>query len=179
MLRRFLGETDSMRVSTLVIMAAAATVALPAAAQIAAPQRKPGFWEQTMTMTGGRAMKSQICTDAAVEKSMSAFGQNMAQSTCSKNQIRKTPTGFAFDSTCKVGSSVVNSTGTATGDFNSAYVVDVSSKSTPPMVPGKGETHMKIAAKWLGPCPAGRKAGDMVMPGGMVVNIANMSRPAR
>jgi hypothetical protein len=179
MLRPSFGETDSMRVPSLVIAAAAAAVALPAAAQTAAPQRKPGFWEQTMTMAGGRSMKSQMCTDAAVEKSMSAFGQNMSQSTCSKNQIRKTPTGFAFDSTCKIGNSVTTSSGVATGDFNSAYVVEVTSRSTPPMVPGQGETHMKIAAKWLGPCPAGRKPGDMVMPNGMVVNMANMGRPGR
>jgi hypothetical protein len=169
-----------VRISTLVIAATTtAAIALPAAAQFVAPQRKPGYWEQTITITGGQTMKSQICTDASVEKSMSVFGQNMAQSTCSKNQIRKTVTGYAFESSCKMGKSVTNSTGVVTGNFNSAYVVDLTSRSTPPMVPGQSETHMKIAAKLLGPCPAGRKPGDMVMPGGMVVNMANMGRPGR
>ena len=167
-----------MRASSFVVAAVAVGFALPALAQIAPPQRKPGYWEQTMTMAGpkGMTMKSQFCTDAAVEKSINAFGQSASQSMCSKNSFRRTPTGYAFDSTCKVGKGVSNSSGTATGDFAKGYTINMISKTTPPPAPGMGETRMTIAAKWLGPCPAGRKPGDMVMPGGMVVNMANMGR---
>ena len=170
-----------MRASSFLIASLAAVVAVPAMAQIAPPARKPGYWEQTMTMAGpkGMTMKSQFCTDANVEKSISAFGQSASASACSKNVIRKTPTGYAFESTCKTGNTVSNSSGTAVGDFSKGYTINMVSKMTPPPAPGMGETKMTIAAKWLGPCPAGRKPGDMVMPGGMVVNMANMGRPAR
>jgi len=170
-----------MRASTLLIASLAAAVAVPAMAQIVPPTRKAGYWEQVMTMGGPKpmTMKSQLCTDAAMEKTINAFGQNASQSMCSKNSFRKTPTGYAFESTCKTGNSVTTSTGTATGDFAKGYTVNMVSKSTPPITPGQAESRMTIQAKWLGPCPAGRKAGDMVMPGGMVVNMANMGRPGR
>ena len=154
----------------------ALTIAAAAMAQgMVVPARKPGFWEQTMTMETGRGMtmKSQLCTDATVEKKMSVMGQGMASSNCSQTNMRKTPTGFAFESTCNVAGHTTVSSGVVTGDFQGGYHMDISSTSNPPIA-GKGESKMHIDAKWLGPCPAGRKPGDMVMPGGMVVNVANM-----
>ena len=170
-----------MRASTLLIAAVAAGFALPALAQIATPTRKAGYWDQTMVMAGNHptTMKTQFCTDANVEKSISAFGQGASQSMCSKNVIRKTLTGYAFESTCKVGNGTSVSSGTATGDFNTGYTVNMVSKTTPPPAPGMGETKMTITAKWVGPCPAGKKPGDMVMPGGMTVNIANVGKARR
>ncbi len=165
-----------MRASSFVFAGIAGGVALTIAgvalAQgLTAPTRKPGFWEQTITMETGRGMvmKSQLCTDATVEKKMSVMGQSMAGSSCSKNDIRKTPTGFAFDSVCNIAGQTTTSSGVATGDFQNGYRIDTVSKS------GSGrESKMHIEGKWVGPCPAGRKPGDMVMPGGMVVNVANM-----
>lgn len=170
-----------MRVSALLAAALVGAVAAPAAAQMVMPTRKPGYWDQTMVMPGpqGTTMKSQFCTDAAVEKSISVFGQQTAQASCSKNNVRRTPTGFAFESTCTFGKSTTTTVGTATGDFSKAYTVSMVTKSNPPLAPGMAETKMSIQAKWLGACPTGRKPGDMVMPGGMVVNMAKMGRPGR
>ena len=169
-----------MRASSFVFagLAGGAALAIAAAAlaqSMTVPARKPGFWEQTMTMETGRGMtmKSQFCTDASVEKKMSVLGQNMAGSSCSQANMRKTPGGFAFDSTCNIAGRTTTSSGVLTGDFQSGYRIDTVSKSSPPIA-GAGETKMHIEAKWVGPCPAGRKPGDMVMPGGMVVNVANM-----
>ena len=39
---------------------------------------------------------------------------------------------------------------------------------------GIKEAVTKIKAKWLGACEAGMKAGDMLMPGGMKMNIDQM-----
>ncbi|MEO6340322.1 MAG: DUF3617 family protein [Caulobacteraceae bacterium] len=170
-----------MRASSLLfaVLAGGAGVAVAAAAlaqSMAMPTRKPGFWDQTMTMETGRGMtmKSQFCTDASVEKKMSVLGQNMAGSSCRQTSMRKTATGFAFDSTCSMAGRTTTSSGVVSGDFQNGYRIDTVSKSSPPLKGTSGESKMHIEAKWLGPCPAGRKPGDMVMPGGMVMNISTM-----
>ena len=38
------------------------------------------------------------------------------------------------------------------------------------------ETHMKIAAKWVGPCAAGQKPGDIVMGNGMTMNVLDLQK---
>ena len=170
-----------MRSSSFVVAGLAGGVALAVAAAalaqgMAVPSRKPGYWEQTMAMETGRGMtmKSQFCTDASVEKKMSLLGQNMAGSTCSQSNMRKTAAGFAFESTCNIAGRTITSSGVVTGDFQNSYSIDTVSKSNPPMPGGRGENKTHIEGKWLGPCPAGRKPGDMLMPGGMVMNVSSM-----
>ena len=38
-----------------------------------------------------------------------------------------------------------------------------------------GAHKMAIDAAWTGPCAAGQKGGDMILPNGMTVNILAMS----
>lgn len=45
----------------------------------------------------------------------------------------------------------------------------------PGAAPG-GETQMTIAAKWLGPCAAGQKPGDVMMGNGMKVNVLEIQK---
>jgi hypothetical protein len=37
-----------------------------------------------------------------------------------------------------------------------------------------GDMRMTIAAKWLGPCGKGQRAGDMILPNGMTMNILDL-----
>jgi hypothetical protein len=62
------------------------------------------------------------------------------------------------------------------GKFDSAYKGDIKSTYDPPMH-GMRESSSTLEAKWLGPCGAGQKAGDIVMPGmpgGMPGGMPNM-----
>ena len=167
---------------TLIIAASLAAIAVPATlalAQIAPPERKAGYWEQTMIMQSPRAMtmKSQFCTDATVEKKMSALGQATPGQACGQPTIGRVAGGYSFESTCKMGSRTTHTKGTATGDFNSAYKVSMASEMSPPIA-GNGQSTMEIDSKYIGPCPAGKKPGDMTMPGGITVNILSMSGKA-
>lgn len=138
-----------------------ASLALPASAQMAPPKRKPGYWETRMTMPGMGPMTSQLCTDAAWEEKMSAFSQQgPGRQQCSPPLVAKTATGFSFQSSCTMGGRTTTTRGTASGDFNSAYTMDLVSQTA-----GGPEMKMRIAAKWLGACPAGKKPGDMSMNG--------------
>ncbi len=137
----------------------------------AIPARKAGWWEITMT-TGAKPQVIRMCTDAATEKANSAVGTDLsALGKCSQSTISRTPAGWSFASTCKVGSFTTSSTGTATGDFSTRYRVESVTKMTPAPTPALAQTHMVIEAKWAGPCPADRKPGDMVMGNGMVMRM--------
>lgn len=138
------------------------------------PTRRTGYWETTMTMGGPHhmAMKTMFCTDPTVEQHVSILGHSMTQNMCSKRDVRRTLTGWTFDWVCKTGAMTTSTTASVTGDFQTAYHYEAVSRMSPPPAPGLGETRMVADAKWIGPCPAGRKPGDMVMPGGMVMNIA-------
>ncbi len=155
----------------VVVAVTLASLAIPASAQIAAPKRKAGYWEQTMTMQSPRAMTmtSQFCTDPSVEAKVSALGQAGPGQDCDAPKIARSAGGFTFESTCRIAGRTTHTKGVATGDFNSNYKLDMTSDA------GGAPSRMQIASKWVGPCPAGKKPGDMVMPGGITVNIVTMA----
>ncbi len=125
-------------------------------AQVEPPHRKPGMWEQTLELPGNKPMTMQMCIDEETEKQYSAMGKKPG---CTQ-EFQKIPDGYSFKGTCegKMAS------GTAIGDFDKAIKVEVDSEGT----------HMTSNLKYLGPCPADRKAGDVVMPGGRVVNVKDL-----
>ncbi len=159
-------------------------VAAPAAA-LDMPARKPGLWQISMSVDG-RTMPGQAskhCIDAATDKQMSAMGSSMQQDMCPKQDIRRAGDTIIIDSTCKIGAMTTTSHAVVSGDFNSAYTMQVDSKSEGgPAIPGMpagGNSKMTIAAKWMGPCEAGQKPGDIIMSNGMKMNISDMQSMQR
>jgi hypothetical protein len=142
------------------------------------PVRKAGLWEMKMVRTGSPMpeMTMQHCTDEATEKQMSMAFSPMAKDACSKQEIQKTATGYVSDSVCSVGGASVTSHADIIGDFNSAYTVKSTShsKGGPAGLPRDSTTTLE--AKWLGACKADQKPGDIVMPGGMKMNIKDMEK---
>ena len=163
-----------MRVPSPLILASlalAAAAAIPAAAS-AQPMRKDGLWEMTMQMSVPMAMTmtSRQCTDASLEKGGAAFrnqNQNMPKGVDCKSDL-PTPAaggGWAFGSTCHMSSMTMTTHGVARGDFNSGYHMESTTEMSPAPMPQMAQSHMVIDAKWLGPCPADMKPGDVVMNG--------------
>ena len=158
-------------------LAGAALFALPARAEFEMPTRKPGLWEITMVMAGTSIPPRTVqhCTDASTDKDMGAAFSPMTKDLCSQQNVQKTATGFVIDSTCNIAGVASTSHTEINGDFNSAYTVSV--KSThPSMIAGAApkETNMTMQAKWMGACAADQKPGDMIMPGGIKMNIKDM-----
>jgi hypothetical protein len=75
-----------------------------------------------------------------------------------------------IDSVCSVAGRNATSHAVVTGSFDSAYTMTVASKSD--VGPG---INMTIAAKWLGPCQADQKPGDLILPGGIKMNLRDMA----
>jgi hypothetical protein len=151
---------------------------LPAGAAVAVelPVRKAGLWEMKV-LSGGSVpeMTMQQCTDETTDKDMSTAMSPVAKDICSKQDIQKTATGYLTDSVCGIAGVTVKSRAEITGDFNSAYTVKSTSHSEGGRV-GAHDSTSTIEARWLGACKAGQKPGDMMMPGGMKMNIKDMEK---
>ena len=133
-----------------------------AAASSDAPQRKSGLWE--MKMSGGHipgGMSMQQCVD---QKSDDISKMHETKSNCTKNDVRRDGDKIVAESVCKMEGTTATTRTVFTGKFDSAYKADIRSSYDPPMH-GMRESSSMIEAKWLGPCLAGQKAGDIVMPG--------------
>jgi hypothetical protein len=142
------------------------------------PMRKAGLWEMKMLRNGSPVpdVTMQQCTDETIDKEMSTTFSPMAKDACSKNDIQKTATGYVADSVCSIGGMSMTSHSETSGDFNSAYTVKTTSHSQggPAGVPRDSTT--TIEAKWLGACKPDQKPGDIIMPGGIKMNIKDMEK---
>jgi len=151
-----------------------------AASAVELPTRKAGLWEMKVLRAAGASgpeMTMQHCTDAATDKKMSTSFSPSGNDTCTKQEIQKTATGYASDSICAVGGVTITSHAEITGDFNSAYTVKSTSQNDrggPSSLPRDSAT--TVEAKWLGPCKADQKPGDIMMPGGMKMNILDLEK---
>lgn len=139
------------------------------------PNRKPGLWE--IQVTGGPMNPTiQQCTDESTDKEMRASFGPLNKNTCEQQDVQKTATGFTIDATCKIAGIASASHTEISGDFNSAYTVTMSSHR--PNGPGgaPADHTMVMNATWKGPCAEGQKPGDIIMPGGLKMNIKDMQK---
>ncbi|UPK34755.1 hypothetical protein IVB18_43280 [Bradyrhizobium sp. 186] len=143
------------------------------------PVRKAGLWELKMVRAGSPVpeMTMQHCTDEAVDKEMNNNVSPIAKQICSKQEIKKTSTGYVSDSECSVAGMSTTSHAEIVGDFNSAYTVKTSSHAQGGQAGAAGrDTTMTLDAKWLGACKADQKPGDIVMPGGFKMNVRDVDK---
>jgi len=164
----------------LILQAAALAVACVTAASAASlddiPNRKPGLWDIKMVSADARIPPQTIqqCTDASTDADLRTTFSPMAKEMCSQQDMQKTAAGYSIDATCNFHGIASTSHTEISGDFNSAYTVKVSTtqSSGPAGIAQAGD--MTMNATWVGPCKDGQKAGDIIMPGGIKMNINDM-----
>jgi Protein of unknown function (DUF3617) len=139
------------------------------------PSRKPGLWELKMNFENRNAPSQTMrqCIDAATDQMMQSSAGPNAQGACSKRDVQRSASTITIDSTCTVGGKTTTSHAVITGSFDSAYNMTVTSDSA--AAPG-GKSTMTMDAKWLGPCAADQKPGDMIMANGTKINILDMQK---
>jgi hypothetical protein len=146
------------------------------------PTRKAGMWEiQNVTQQGGTPdMTIKACVDEASDRLMMEAGLNMSKSMCPDQTMAKEGDSIVIDATCDFGGMKSKSHTVMTGDFQSSYQVETTSEiSGMPSIPGMpaGPTKMTQTASWVGAdCTDGLMPGDMLMPGGMKVNVKDMMK---
>ena len=148
------------------------------ASAVELPVRKAGLWEMKVLHTGSPMpeMTMQHCTDETTDKEMSTSFSPVDKDACSKQDIVKTAAGYVTDSVCGIAGMSIKSHAEITGDFNSAYTVKSTSHSEGGRAGAGRDSTTTIQAKWLGACKADQKPGDILMPGGMKMNIKDMEK---
>ncbi|WP_341678788.1 DUF3617 family protein [Niveibacterium sp. SC-1] len=156
----------------------AAFVIAPAVQAENLPQRKPGLWEMQVSNAAqpGKTPLIKQCIDAASDaelqrRSLQPMGGKVE---CSKQALKQTSTGWVSDSVCKLPQTTATTHAEMTGDLNSAYTVESKTSFDPPLNGMKQSEH-KVAVRWIGPCPADMKPGDMLV-NGRTINMLEMQK---
>ena len=142
------------------------------------PTRKAGLWEMKITRPGVQVpdMTMQHCTDPTTDKEMTNSVSPLAKQICSRQDVRKTASGYVSESVCTVGGIAMTTHADISGDFNSAYAVTTTSHSDKGVNGKPLDATTKIEAKYLGDCKPGQKPGDIVMPGGFKMNVKDAEK---
>jgi hypothetical protein len=130
------------------------------------PSRRPGLWEISMSFGDGNAQAQVMrqCVDAATDQMMQSRAGPNGQRDCSKRDVEKSGDSITIDSTCVIAGQSRTSHAVITGSFDSAYTMVLTSQ-------GDSAPVMTMKSKWLGPCTADQRPGDMIMANGMKINI--------
>jgi hypothetical protein len=141
------------------------------------PSRKAGLWEVRTSFENrnGAGLTVRQCIDASTDQMMQSSAGPLAQAACSRRHIQKSGDTVTIDSTCTLAGKTATSHAVITGSFDNAYTMTVTSQSD--ALPG-GKMAMTVVAKWLGPCAADQKPGDLIMGNGAKMNILEMQKRA-
>jgi hypothetical protein len=86
--------------------------------------------------------------------------------------VQKSADKITIDSVCSIMGRTTTGHIVITGSFDSAYTMVMTSD-----VKGVPTPHnVTMSAKWLGPCAAGQKPGDMILPNGRTINVIDIQR---
>lgn len=136
------------------------------------PARKAGLWQTNTVAANGRTVSLQECVDAQTDQAMQSRFASMPQRNCSKRNVQKSGDTITIDSICTIMGRTISSHMVVTGSFDSNYTMTMTSQTQGLPAPRTITT----TAKWLGPCAAGQRPGDMIMPNGKTMNILDLQR---
>jgi hypothetical protein len=164
-------------VTHLILFAAAGIFAASAAAQDM-PKMKAGLWESTTASSGPKGSppnvsKSSMCLNDAALKDIMAFSQSMGAQ-CSRNTMRRDGNKYYGEAECTMGNMTVKSQSVTTFTGDASFHTENRATFSPAMAGMSGSTSTQDA-KFVGPCPAGMKPGDMNT-GGRTMNINDMAK---
>lgn len=139
-----------------------------------APARKPGLWEvKTAIGDHGRAVTVQQCIDASTDQMLQSSAGPFSLPACTSREVKTSDSGMTIDSKCKFNGKPASAHADIAGSFDSAYTMTVTAEGSD--LPA---TKMTMEGKWLGACAAGQQPGDVIMAGGVKVNIPELQKRA-
>ena len=142
-----------MRMQSLLRFSAALALSATSAIAFAAGDgaRKSGEWEISVTVTGQSTNTSKVCIDAANDDIAAMAGGGVAQSGCAESQTESASGTITIRSVCQQGNSTVTTTGTLSGDLETAYQGEVVKNYSPPLY-GRTEVKSTVEGRYLGGC---------------------------
>ncbi len=146
---------------------AAGAAAAPAAApsMFSRPHPKAGLWRSSVTTNAGPGvtMTGEMCLDASNEDAAFSSDGKAVSKDCDPVKYQAASGGVSFTTVCHMGKRTVTSSGVATGDFKNDYAVNLTTRMDPAPEGLPAQMTTSIRAKWIGPCPAGTKPGQVSM----------------
>ena len=117
-------------------------------------KRKAGKWRMSMGMAGAPAMPPQeICITPEQLAEQQAWDPNQAGGGCPDFKVRRQGEAFVTTATCpSEGGGSTYMEQRITGDFESAYRVDMLIRQTPAPAGQPGEVRNFLDMQYLGPC---------------------------
>lgn len=135
------------------------------------PTRKPGLWEIT-TVREGRNVPIKQCVDAATDQAMQANSGPVPQRSCSRRDVQRSGDTTTINSVCTIAGKTSTHHTVIKGSFDSGYTMTITTE-------GEGipaARTITMTARWIGPCAADQKPGDMIMPNGTKINLIDMQK---
>jgi hypothetical protein len=125
------------------------------------PHLRAGLWRTSVTTNvgPGLSMTGELCLDASNEDAAFSSNGHGFSKDCDPVQYQTAPGGFGFNTVCHLGKRTVTTSGTANGDFKTAYTVALTTRMDPAPSGLPNQMTTSIRARWEGPCPAGTKPG--------------------
>jgi hypothetical protein len=139
------------------------------------PSRKPGLWQVKTRIENSNGPEQDVrqCIDGATDQMIQSSAGPFSAVACPERAVQRSENAIVIDSSCTVGGKPATAHADVTGSFDSAYTMTVTAQSGD--FPD-GKMIMTIEGKWLGPCAADQRPGDIVMGNGMKINIPEMMK---
>jgi hypothetical protein len=147
-------------VALLLVAAACGSLAVRAADL---PHRRPGLWEITRINVDANnpARISKICIDAATETLLRDMGASVAKSICSKTAVSTSGNAVSVDSVCQLDRSRLTNHTVITFTSDTTYHHVAATHFDPPLF-GRADSTSEMDGRWLGPCTADMRPGDVL-----------------
>ena len=145
----------------------------PDAGSTAYPRRKPGLWEVRSNASDNHGLPpARFCVGENTDNPAIQLDRTAGEKgSCSIGAFRRVGTTWTAETVCRDSRQTVVSQSVATGDFLSEYRIDTLVFYSPPLPGGKREDRESVTARFLGPCKAGQRAGDLELPGMGTLNM--------
>jgi hypothetical protein len=146
----------------------------------ASPHRKPGLWEQTVQSDQSPTpMVSKACFDVASDERSPVLPRGPRRAgACQKYSVTKDGDSYVVDSDCSFGGAggpSVTIHAVISGDYSARYTINSTVTAQNMSDPARNGEHKRtLTAVYQGACPPDIQPGQVQMPNGEIVDMAQL-----
>jgi len=162
------------RIATALILTLVCAAPAYAAEELS---RKPGLWEVKTSIEGASAPARvvQQCIDASTDTMLQSVAGPLNAAACRGRDVQRAGDTTTIDFKCSVAGKPATAHTVVSGSLDSAYTMTATAQSE--AIPS-GKMVMTMDGKWLGPCAADQKPGDVIMANGVKINVPELQKRA-